>query len=206
MASHVSSGSLSIPKLNTARAVRFHAKRLAMVGSAFCCMILIAGHVAGATAPTPTAPSADWEKYATPKADTIEVYKSARLLQLKRNGKILKSYHVALGRHPVGQKMEEGDGKTPEGTYFIDRRNIESEYHLSLHISYPEKSDLARAAARGVPAGGSIMIHGEPNILNDEGKKHLLKDWTAGCIALNNRDIDEIWRLVDDGVTVDIYP
>ncbi len=171
-------------------------------------MLLVTGQSAEAAAPAPSAPSsaADWEKYATPKADTIEVYKSARLLQLKRNGKILKSYHVALGRHPVGQKMEEGDGKTPEGVYFIDRRNIESEYHLSLHISYPEKDDLARAAEHGVQAGGGIMIHGEPNVLNDEGKKYLLKDWTAGCIALNNRDIDEIWRLVDDGVTVDIYP
>lgn len=169
-------------------------------------MLLIAGRVAGATAPTPSGPAADWEKYGTPKADTIEVYKSARLLRLKRNGTILKSYHIALGPHPVGQKTEEGDGKTPEGTYFVDRRNMESEYHLSLHISYPEKSDLARAAARGVRAGGGIMIHGEPNVLNDEGKKHLLKDWTAGCIALSNRDIDEIWRLVDDGISVDIYP
>ncbi|HTJ63135.1 MAG TPA: L,D-transpeptidase family protein [Alphaproteobacteria bacterium] len=158
----------------------------------------------GAAVPAPAAP--DWEKYASPKADSIVVYKSARLLQLRRHGQVIKSYHVALGRQPVGQKMEEGDGRTPEGSYIVDRRNIESEYHLSLHISYPEKNDIQRAEARHVSAGGAIMIHGEPNVLNDEGKKHLLKDWTAGCIALNNRDIDEIWRLVDDGVSVDIYP
>jgi len=164
----------------------------------------------GAAAPpaqaTPAPAAPDWEKYATAKADSIVVYKSARLLQLRRHGQVIRSYHVALGRQPIGQKMEEGDGKTPEGSYIIDRRNGDSEYHLALHVSYPGESDLQRAAARHVSAGGAIMIHGEPNVLNDEGKKRLFKDWTAGCIALNNRDIDEVWRLVDDGVSVDIYP
>jgi murein L,D-transpeptidase YafK len=167
----------------------------------------------GAAAPAPApalapmpAPAPDWQKYVSPKADAIVVYKSARILQLRRHGEVIKTYHVALGRQPIGRKTEEGDGKTPEGSYIIDGRNIESEYHLSLHISYPDVKDVARAVSNHVHAGGAIMIHGEPNVLNDEGKKYLLKDWTAGCIALNNRDIDEIWRMVDDGVSVDIYP
>jgi murein L,D-transpeptidase YafK len=202
MAQHISSGSQDPTRRNRFPVFCFTACATALAG-----LLLVTTPAVKAATPTPPpAPAADWEKYATPKADSIVVYKSARLLQLRRNGKLLKSYHIALGRHPIGQKMEEGDGRTPEGTYFIDRRNMESEYHLSLHISYPERNDLSRAAARHVSAGGSIMIHGEPNVLNDEGKKHLLKDWTAGCIALNNRDIDEVWRLVDDGISVDIYP
>jgi murein L,D-transpeptidase YafK len=161
---------------------------------------------AGPEAPKAQAPAADWEKYATPKADRIVVYKALRRLDLLRGNTVLRSYHIALGRHPLGPKIEEGDGKTPEGTYFIDRRNMESEYHLSLHISYPEEFDIKRAAAHHVRPGGGIMIHGEPNILNAEGKKRLFKDWTAGCIALSNTDVDEVWRLVDNGIAVDIYP
>jgi murein L,D-transpeptidase YafK len=161
---------------------------------------------AAAHAEATKTPPPDWAKYATPKADRIVVYKADRRLELRRGDKILRTYHIALGRHPIGPKIVEGDGKTPEGTYFIDRRNIASEYHLSLHISYPEEFDLKRAAAQHVRPGGGIMIHGEPNVLNAEGKKRLFKDWTAGCIALSNTDVDEVWRLVDDGVAVDIYP
>lgn len=153
-----------------------------------------------------SAAPADWEKYATPKADKIVVYKAERKLELTRGGLVLKTYHIALGRHPAGQKIQEGDGRTPEGTYFIDRRKMDSDYHLALHISYPDQYDIRRAAALHVSPGGGIMIHGEPNILNEEGKKRLFKDWTSGCIALSNRDVDEVWRLVDDGVTIDIYP
>jgi len=151
-------------------------------------------------------PVADWQKFATPKADRIVVYKAQRRLELRRDGQVLRAYHIALGPHPIGPKVERGDGKTPEGTYFIDRRNMASEYHLSLHISYPEKADIKRAAALNVDPGANILIHGEPNILNHEGKARLLKDWTAGCIALHNTDMDEVWRLVDDGVTVEIHP
>ncbi|MDB5393320.1 MAG: ErfK/YbiS/YcfS/YnhG, partial [Rhodospirillales bacterium] len=91
-------------------------------------------------------PPPDWEKYVTPKADRIVVYKADRRLELRRGNTVLHSYHIALGRQPLGPKIEEGDGRTPEGTYFIDRRNLESEYHLSLHISYPEDFDIRRAA------------------------------------------------------------
>lgn len=168
---------------------------------------ILTASIAQAAAPiTGTAPQADWEKYATQKADRIVVHKADRRLELMRGNKVLRSYPIALGRHPVGKKLTEGDGKTPEGTYFIDRRNMESEYHLSLHISYPDEFDRKRAAALRVSPGGNILIHGEPNILNAEGKKRLFKDWTAGCIALSNSNVDELWRLVDDGIAIDIYP
>jgi murein L,D-transpeptidase YafK len=151
-------------------------------------------------------PVADWQKFATPKADKIVVFKAQRRLELRRGDEVIRSYHIALGPHPVGPKLERGDGKTPEGTYFIDRRNMASEYHLSLHISYPETADIKRAAKLNIDPGANILIHGEPNILNHEGKANLLKDWTAGCIALHNTDMDEVWRLTDDGVTVEIHP
>ena len=155
--------------------------------------------------PSPPAPP-HWEQFATQKADRIVVFKSQRKLELLREGEIIRTYHIALGRNPIGPKIERGDGRTPEGTYFIDKRNPESAYHLSLHISYPETADLKRAAALNVDPGANILIHGEPNILNHEGKANLLKDWTAGCIALNNTDMDEVWRLTDDGITVEIHP
>jgi murein L,D-transpeptidase YafK len=148
--------------------------------------------------------TADWEKYATPKADKIVIYKAARRLELVRGNAVIKSYHIALGRRPFGQKTEAGDGRTPEGTYYIDSRNLISDYHLALHISYPDEADIERATAHGVAPGGAIMIHGAPNDLLPT--ERLAKDWTAGCIALTNAEIEEVSRLVDDGVTVEINP
>jgi murein L,D-transpeptidase YafK len=182
-----------------------------LFATVFAGLLIQSGAHAAGTAVSPTAPNqppaaTDWQTFGTPKADRIVVYKAQRRLELRRAGQVIRSYHIALGRNPVGPKMAEGDGRTPEGSYFIDRRNIASEYHLSLHLSYPEPADIKRAAALNVSPGGNVLIHGEPNILDHEGKSHLLKDWTAGCIALSNADVDEIWRLVDDGVTVDIYP
>jgi murein L,D-transpeptidase YafK len=167
-----------------------------------------AAYAAGTVTPqaAPAAPTADWEKYATQKADRIVVYKSQRRLELRRNGAVIRTYHIALGRNPVGAKAERGDGRTPEGTYTIDRRNILSPYHVSLHISYPSKLDRQRADARHMDPGGNVLIHGEPNVLNHEGKALLLKDWTAGCIGMKNLDVDEVWRLVDDGTPIDIFP
>jgi murein L,D-transpeptidase YafK len=167
------------------------------------------GHAADAAvqqAALSSPPVADWQKLVTPKADRIVVFKAQRRLELRRAGEVIRSYHIALGPHPIGPKVERGDGKTPEGTYFIDRRNPASEYHLSMHISYPETADITRATALNVDPGANILIHGEPNILNHEGKANLLEDWTAGCIALHNTDMDEVWRLTDDGVTVEIHP
>jgi murein L,D-transpeptidase YafK len=167
--------------------------------------IFALSHIAPAAADGgPAAP--DWERYATPKADRIVVYKGLRKMQLRRGDTVLRTYHVALGRHPFGQKVEAGDGRTPEGRYYIDRRNMNSDYHLALHISYPDESDLRRAAATGVKPGGAIMIHGQPDYLTQAERRQLNKDWTAGCIALADSEIDEIWRLVDDGTEVDILP
>lgn len=182
-----------------------------LFATVFAGLLLQSGAHAAGTAAPPTAPNqppaaAGWQNFGTPKADRIVVYKAQRRLELRHDGQVIRSYHIALGPHPIGPKVERGDGKTPEGTYFIDRRNMASEYHLSLHISYPETADIKRATALNVDPGANILIHGEPNILNHEGKANLLKDWTAGCIALHNTDMDEVWRLVDDGVTVEIHP
>jgi murein L,D-transpeptidase YafK len=119
---------------------------------------------------------------------------------------VLRSYHVSLGPHPAGQKEAAGDGRTPEGSYVIDWRNIRSQYHVALHISYPDRSDVKRSIVEGGKPGGAIMIHGEPNYLTNEGRKWLKPDWTAGCIALKNSEVDEVWRLVDDGTPIVIYP
>jgi hypothetical protein len=126
--------------------------------------------------------------------DRVVVEKAARKLSLFRDGRRLKSYRVALGRSPVGPKEKEGDMKTPEGIYKIDNRNAQSSFHLALHISYPSNDDNTRAAERGVSAGFDIMIHGIRNGLGWMGAFHRRKDWTAGCIALTDEEIEELWR------------
>lgn len=138
--------------------------------------------------------------------DRILIEKSARKLSILREGKLLKSYRVALGRNPIGPKQEEGDRKTPEGAYAIDYRNPHSDYHLALHISYPSPEDDARAAARGINAGFDIMIHGLPNGRGWIGAFHRRQDWTAGCIALTDAEIEELWRITPDGTAVEIRP
>lgn len=138
--------------------------------------------------------------------DRIIVEKSIRRLSILVNGKKLKAYRVALGRNPIGAKQEEGDNKTPEGIYKIDGRNPQSSFHLALHISYPSDEDKARAAERGVPAGFDIMIHGIQNSLGWIGAFHRRHDWTAGCIALTDEEIEELWRVTPVGTTVEIRP
>ncbi len=137
-------------------------------------------------------------------ADKVLIEKKARRLTLFKNGRSLKAYRVALGPNPEGKKVEEGDKRTPEGTYVIDRRKERSSYHRALHISYPNPDDIAQAKARGVSPGGDIMVHGLPNGLGFFGKLHVKRDWTLGCIAVTNSEIDEIWRVVPDGTTVEI--
>lgn len=139
-------------------------------------------------------------------ADKILIEKGLRRLTLFRQGKPLKTYQVALGRNPQGKKTEEGDCRTPEGTYTIDRRKQHSKYCRALHISYPSPSDVAQAKARGVSPGDDVMIHGLPNALSFVGKLHLIRDWTLGCVAVTNPEIEEIWRVVPDGVVVEIVP
>jgi hypothetical protein len=138
--------------------------------------------------------------------DRIVVEKSVRKLSIFRGDKRLKAYRIALGQNPVGPKQEEGDMKTPEGIYQIDSRNPQSSFHLALHISYPSANDNARAAERSVPAGYDIMIHGLPNGAGWMGAFHRLKDWTAGCIALTDEEIEELWRVTPDGTIVEIRP
>jgi murein L,D-transpeptidase YafK len=139
-------------------------------------------------------------------ADQIVVNKSKHQLLLLRSGKVIRSYRVALGWHPVGTKIEQGDGKTPEGDYTISGRNPKSSYHLSLRISYPSDADIARAKRDGVDPGGDIMIHGLPNGEENVGVEHTATDWTAGCVAVTDREIEEIWRLVPDGTPIRINP
>jgi murein L,D-transpeptidase YafK len=139
-------------------------------------------------------------------ADRVLVEKGARRLVLLREGVPLKVYAVALGKNPVGAKQEEGDGKTPEGSYVIDRRNADSAFHRALHVSYPSEQDLASARERGADPGGDIMIHGIRNGLGWLGPFHVRADWTAGCIAVTDEEIEEIWRAVPDGTPIDIVP
>jgi L,D-transpeptidase catalytic domain len=138
--------------------------------------------------------------------DRIIVEKAARKLSIFRDGKNLKTYRVALGRNPVGPKREEGDMRTPEGIYQIDSRNAQSSFHLALHISYPSDDDKARAAERGVSAGFDIMIHGIRNGLGWIGAFHRWKDWTVGCIALTDEEIEELWRVTPEGTTIEVRP
>jgi murein L,D-transpeptidase YafK len=139
-------------------------------------------------------------------ADLVYIEKKARLLTLFRKRKPIRTYRVALGFAPKGKKTSDGDGKTPEGRYTIDRRNPNSRFHRALHISYPNADDRRQAAARGVSPGGDIMIHGLMNGLGWLGKAHHARDWTLGCIALTNEEIEEVWRMVPDGTPVEIVP
>lgn len=140
------------------------------------------------------------------KADLVLVEKGARRLYLIHKGFIFRSYRIALGYRPNQTKMREGDGRTPEGVYLIDAHNPNSNFHLSLHISYPNSRDMAQAAALGTSPGGMIMIHGLPNGASAAQVQHPSRDWTNGCIAVTNEEIEEIWRFVDDGTPIIIRP
>lgn len=139
-------------------------------------------------------------------ADKILIQKQARRLTLLAKGEVIKSYPIALGGNPVGPKEKEGDNKTPEGFYFIDSRNGNSGFHLSLHISYPNELDKMRAKELGVCPGGDIMIHGLKNGFSQAGASHAQSDWTEGCIAVTNQEMNEIYRLVPNGTLVEITP
>jgi murein L,D-transpeptidase YafK len=125
---------------------------------------------------------------------------------LLSQGKVLKSYKVVLGGNPIGPKIQEGDHKTPEGMYVLDRRNGKSRFYRSIHISYPDENDQANAAKLGVSPGGDIFVHGLPNDFGWLGKSHLAMDWTDGCIAVTDGEMDEIWRAVPDGAPIEIKP
>ena len=139
-------------------------------------------------------------------ADRIVIEKAARRLTLYRGDTKLHEYKIALGTQPTGPKRQQGDHRTPEGHYSIVARNSQSRFYKALKISYPGKDDLARAKQRHVNPGGDIMIHGLPNGWGLLGKAHLLHDWTDGCIAVTNEEMDEIWPLVRIGTPVEILP
>lgn len=139
-------------------------------------------------------------------ASRVFIDKSERTLTLFRHERELKTYKVALGRNPVGHKQQEGDGRTPEGRYTITFHKKNSSFHRALRISYPNAEDVRSARELGVPPGGDIMIHGLPNGMGSLGANHLLRDWTEGCIAVTNEEIEEIWRAVPDGTVVEITP
>jgi len=138
--------------------------------------------------------------YNGPEVTRIQVFKEARTMQLLHNTTLLKSYPFELGFAPTGHKTVEGDGKTPEGTYYINRRNPNSRYHLSLGISYPDANDWAAARALGLSPGGDIFIHGTTNPFSNE------QDWTWGCIAVTNDEMEEIYAMVKNGTIISIYP
>jgi murein L,D-transpeptidase YafK len=145
-------------------------------------------------------------KKALAQADRIVIMKSERTMTLLRNGEVLKTYKVALGHEPKGAKAERGDNKTPEGLYTIDSRNPRSQFHLALHISYPNAADRERARKLGVDPGGAIMIHGLAQSFAYLGPLHRQTDWTLGCVAVTNPEIEEIWAMVPLGTAVEIKP
>lgn len=140
------------------------------------------------------------------KVEYILVEKEKRQMSLYREGILLKKYNIALGQSPVGHKKKEGDGKTPEGTYSIISKNPKSSYHLSLKISYPSTQDITDAKAMNVNPGSDIMIHGIRNGLGWIGRYHTILDWTRGCIAVSNDEIEEIYSSVQIGVIIEIRP
>jgi murein L,D-transpeptidase YafK len=139
--------------------------------------------------------------------DTVVVIKSKRMLMLMRDGEIFKTYRVSLGRRPEGHKIASGDLRTPEGRYILDSKNPNSKYHLAIHISYPNELDIINAQKRGVSPGGEIMIHGLPPKRSNELKEiNGYADWTNGCIALTNPEMEEIWQFVATGTPIEIKP
>ena len=141
-----------------------------------------------------------------PKADVVLVEKSQNKMYLYQRGKILKSYDVAFGQNPIGHKIQEGDHRTPEGRYNLSYKNINSQFYKSIRINYPSAKDIARAKKRGVKPGGDIVIHGMPNEVGNYMGPISPKNWTQGCIAVRNHEMDQIWRLVDVNTPIEIRP
>lgn len=179
-----------------------------LITSLFCIVILAVGTVlytkvmARTAAGTPP-PAATADK----QADLIVVSKDDKQLFLLRDGAVIRTYQIAMGSNwDQGHKQQEGDERTPEGRYLIDWRNPKSVAHLSLHISYPNPADQEAAHQAGRNPGGAIMIHGLPNGWGLLGPLHHLIDWTNGCVAVTNAEMQEIWSMVPDGTPIEIYP
>ena len=148
-----------------------------------------------------TACSSKFKRYNGPRVTRVIVFKGQRKMHLMHHDKALRSYDIGLGFAPYHHKREEGDGRTPEGEYIIDRRNPNSKFHLSLGIDYPNARDIAKARAAGVSPGGDIFIHGRPPIYAKGGR-----DWTAGCIAVTDKEMEVVYSMVENGTPISIYP
>lgn len=141
-----------------------------------------------------------------PDADHVVVRKAEHKLYLYNGSRVLGEYKVALGLNPIGTKEREHDFRTPEGRYFLARRNARSDFFLSIQVSYPNKQDRLRARRNRWAPGGSIMIHGLPNQLKHPADYYASNDWTDGCIALSNSDMVEVWMRTHENIPIDIYP
>tara|TARA_R110002096_G_scaffold154_30_gene1017 strand:+ start:14881 stop:15342 length:462 start_codon:yes stop_codon:yes gene_type:complete len=141
-----------------------------------------------------------------PQADRVVIDKSDRVLRLMRKGKVMRTFKIALGIMPEGDKQKEGDFKTPEGRYLLDTRNPNSDYFLAIHVSYPDANDRRQARQMGVDPGGSIMIHGQPNEPSRSETYYRTQDWTNGCIAVSNSDMIDIWLMTGDNTPIEIRP
>ncbi len=144
--------------------------------------------------------------FAAEKADKVLVEKTKHTLTLFKNGKVIKSYHVVFGGNPVGHKEREGDERTPEGNYTLDLKNAKSAYYKSIHISYPNDKDIANAKKKGLSPGGAIMIHGQKNGYAAFETQTQKFNWTLGCIALKNKDMDDLWNKIDVPIKIEIKP
>ena len=162
----------------------------------FCAVVALAFSLAGC--------ASKFRRYDGPMVTHVAVHKDARAMNLHHGDKVLKSYKVDLGFAPEGDKKEEGDGRTPEGSYYVNRRNPNSRFHLSLGINYPNESDFAEARARGVNPGGDIFIHGRGPWSPWRAIRRRA-DWTWGCIAVTNSEMEEVYAMVHDGTPVYIY-
>ena len=141
-----------------------------------------------------------------PTADRVLVEKTSRKLHLMQKGKVFRTFDIALGIRPDGDKKEEGDFRTPEGRYLLDMRNPQSEFFLSIHISYPNQQDRSQAKLSGVEPGGAIMIHGQPNAPSKSEAYYRNQDWTNGCIAVSNSDMIDIWLMTGENTQIEIRP
>lgn len=144
--------------------------------------------------------------WAEPLIERVRVLKSEHKLQLVSEGKIIREFKIALGANPKGHKQQEGDGKTPEGIYALDYKKSDSAFYRAIHISYPNSTDVASAKARNVSPGGQIMIHGQKNGFGWLAFISQRFDWTNGCVALSNDDMNIVWTLVREGTTIEIVP
>jgi murein L,D-transpeptidase YafK len=162
---------------------------------------VLATVLAGLCVSTPPALAGDF-----PIADRVVVEKENRKLHLMRDGEAFRSFDIALGVEPVGNKEREGDQKTPEGRYSLDERNPDSDFFLAIHISYPSSSERAVARRNGDDPGGAIMIHGQPNVPTYSTAYYRTQDWTNGCIAVSNSDMIDIWLMTQDDTPIEILP